>query len=61
MRAIEDIKDENGKLHMCKKCNFVLVAGKERDKVIVSKYYMHQPNGTNFVVCPDCNLEVQTV
>ncbi len=55
MRSITDIIDEHGVLHMCKKCNFVLVAGNKNDKVLITRYYRNQPIDTKFVVCDGCS------
>ncbi len=53
-RKIENIKDENGVLHVCKNCNFVLYAGNKKDRILVSKIYRVPPKSANLVVCDDC-------
>ncbi len=55
MRYTEDVTDENGILHMCKKCHFVLFAGDKKDRVLVSKFYNEPPKDVNFVVCHECS------
>ena len=48
--------DEDGILHMCKKCRFVLVTGDPSNKIMIAKYfYSNPPEDTNFVVCLECS------
>jgi hypothetical protein len=52
--------DENGVLHMCKTCRFVLIAGDVSKKIMVVNFYSDPPDDTNFIVCPECSKETNT-
>jgi hypothetical protein len=52
---MQEYLDEDNILHMCEKCRSILISGDPDNRIIVTYLYTNPPEGTNFVICPDCS------
>ena len=55
MNDIQQYLDEDGVLHMCKLCRFILISGDPSKKIMITNLAYNPPDDINFVVCDKCS------
>ncbi len=55
MNDIQQYLYEDGVLHMCKLCRFILISGDQSKKIMITNLAYNPPDDINFVVCHECS------
>ena len=55
MNNIQQYLDEDGVLHMCKLCRFILISGDSSNKIMITNLCFSPPDDINIVVCHECS------